>query len=324
MGPNFLALYFLGGGVVLQYVLKRIFWLIPILLGVTFIVFTIMYLSPGDPATMILGEGASQESYEALRVQMGLDRSFIEQFFNYVKQVFFEFDLGRSYVSKRVVLDEILVRLPNTIKLASWSILFASLIGIPMGVISATRPYSKKDNAVMFISLIGVSMPTFWQALLLIILFTSTLGWLPASGFTTWQQMIMPVFALATSSIGTIARITRSSMMDVLDQDYIRTAHAKGVSDGTVTFHHALRNALIPVVTVIGLQFGALLGGAVLTETIFSINGIGTMMVNSIRTRDTMMVQGGVLFIAFIFTVVNLCVDILYAYIDPRIRAQYD
>lgn len=308
----------------LQYVLKRIFWLIPILLGVTFIVFTIMYLSPGDPATMILGEGASQESYEALRVQMGLDRSFIEQFFNYVKQVFFEFDLGRSYVSKRVVLDEILVRLPNTIKLASWSILFASLIGIPMGVISATRPYSKTDNAVMFISLIGVSMPTFWQALLLIILFTSTLGWLPASGFTTWQQMIMPVFALATSSIGTIARITRSSMMDVLDQDYIRTAHAKGVSDGTVTFHHALRNALIPVVTVIGLQFGALLGGAVLTETIFSINGIGTMMVNSIRTRDTMMVQGGVLFIAFIFTVVNLCVDILYAYIDPRIRAQYD
>ncbi|MDE1549276.1 ABC transporter permease [Jeotgalibaca caeni] len=308
----------------LQYVLKRIFWLIPILLGVTFIVFTIMYLSPGDPATMILGEGASQEAYEALRVQMGLDRSFIEQFFNYVKQVFFEFDLGRSYVSKRVVLDEILVRLPNTIKLASWSILFASLIGIPMGVISATRPYSKTDNAVMFISLIGVSMPTFWQALLLIILFTSTLGWLPASGFTTWQQMIMPVFALATSSIGTIARITRSSMMDVLDQDYIRTAHAKGVSDGTVTFHHALRNALIPVVTVIGLQFGALLGGAVLTETIFSINGIGTMMVNSIRTRDTMMVQGGVLFIAFIFTVVNLCVDILYAYIDPRIRAQYD
>ena len=319
-----MALYFLGGCIVFQYIVKRILWLIPILLGVTFVVFTIMYLSPGDPVTMMLGEGASPEAYEALREQMGLNRSFIEQFFSYVKQVFIDFDLGRSYVSKRVVLDEILVRMPNTIKLASWSILFASLIGIPMGVISATRPYSKTDNVVMFISLIGVSMPTFWQALLLIILFTSTLGWLPASGFTTWQQMIMPVFALATSSIGTIARITRSSMMDVLDQDYIRTAHAKGVKEGKITFHHALRNALIPVVTVIGLQFGALLGGAVLTETIFSINGLGTMMVNAIRTRDTMIVQGGVLFIAFVFTIVNLCVDILYAYIDPRIRSQYD
>ncbi|MGX0267022.1 ABC transporter permease [Enterococcus casseliflavus] len=307
-----------------QYIVKRILWLFPILLGVSFIVFTIMYLSPGDPVTMVLGEGATPEQYEAMRVQMGLDRSFIEQFFHFIKNVVVEFDLGRSYVSGRVVMDEILVRLPNTIKLSVWSVLFASLIGIPLGVISASRPYSKVDNFVMFLSLVGVSMPTFWQALLLIILFTSTLGWLPASGFDTWQQMIMPVFALASSSIGTIARITRSSMMDVLDQDYIRTAKAKGVNGSKVTFHHALRNALIPVVTVIGLQFGALLGGAVLTETVFSINGIGTLMVNAIRTRDTMIVQGGVLFIAFIFTMVNLCVDILYAYIDPRIKTSYD
>ncbi|WP_301389848.1 ABC transporter permease [Enterococcus entomosocium] len=307
-----------------QYIVKRILWLFPILLGVSFIVFAIMYLSPGDPVTMVLGEGATPEQYEAMRVQMGLDRSFIEQFFHYIKNVVVEFDLGRSYVSGRVVMDEILVRLPNTIKLSVWSVLFASLIGIPLGVISASRPYSKVDNFVMFLSLVGVSMPTFWQALLLIILFTSTLGWLPASGFDTWQQMIMPVFALASSSIGTIARITRSSMMDVLDQDYIRTAKAKGVNGSKVTFHHALRNALIPVVTVIGLHFGALLGGAVLTETVFSINGIGTLMVNAIRTRDTMIVQGGVLFIAFIFTMVNLCVDILYAYIDPRIKTSYD
>ena len=307
-----------------QYIVKRILWLFPILLGVSFIVFTIMYLSPGDPVTMVLGEGATPEQYEAMRVQMGLDRSFIEQFFHYIKNVVVEFDLGRSYVSGRVVMDEILVRLPNTIKLSVWSVLFASLIGIPLGVTSASRPYSKVDNFVMFLSLVGVSMPTFWQALLLIILFTSTLGWLPASGFDTWQQMIMPVFALASSSIGTIARITRSSMMDVLDQDYIRTAKAKGVNGSKVTFHHALRNALIPVVTVIGLQFGALLGGAVLTETVFSINGIGTLMVNAIRTRDTMIVQGGVLFIAFIFTMVNLCVDILYAYIDPRIKTSFD
>jgi len=318
------ALFCLGEVRMFRYVIKRILWLIPILLGVTFLVFTIMYLSPGDPAMLVLGEGASVEDLAALRTEMGLDRSFIVQFLSYVKSVFIDFDLGRSYVSNRVVLDEILVRLPNTLRLASWSILFATLIGVPLGVISATRPYSKIDNFATFISLIGVSMPTFWQGLLLIILFTSILGWLPATGFTSWQQMIMPVFTLATSSMGTITRITRSSMMDVLDQDYIRTSQAKGVSDRLVIFKHALRNALIPVVTVIGLQFGALLGGAVLTETVFSINGIGTLMVNAIRTRDTMMVQGGVLFIAFIFTIVNLCVDILYGYIDPRIKAQYE
>lgn len=306
-----------------RYITKRVLWLIPILLGVTFLVFTIMYLSPGDPAMLILGEGANAQDLAALRTEMGLDRSFIVQFLSYVKSVFIDFDLGRSYVSNRDVLSEILVRLPNTMRLASWSILLATLIGVPLGVISATRPYSKIDNFATFISLIGVSMPTFWQALLLIILFTSILGWLPATGFTSWEQMIMPVFTLATSSMGTITRITRSSMMDVLDQDYIRTSHAKGVSDRLVVFKHALRNALIPVITVIGLQFGSLLGGAVLTETVFSINGIGTLMVNAIRTRDTMMVQGGVLFIAFIFTIVNLCVDILYGYIDPRIKAQY-
>lgn len=308
----------------LQYVVKRILWLIPIMLGVSFIVFTIMYMSPGDPVTIVLGEGATPEQYEAMRIQMGLDKGFFEQFFHYIKDVIFDFDLGKSHISGRSVMEEILVRLPNTIKLAVLSVFVASCIGIPLGVISATRPYSKTDNVVMFISLIGVSMPTFWQALLLIILFTSTLGWLPASGFTTWQQMIMPVTALASSSVGTIARITRSSMMDVLDQDYIRTAKAKGASPVTVTFSHALRNSLLPVVTVIGLQFGALLGGAVLTETIFSINGIGTLMVNAIRTRDTMIVQGGVLFIAFIFSMVNLSVDILYAYIDPRIKTMYE
>lgn len=319
-----MALYLLGGIILVQYIIKRILWLFPILIGVSFVVFTIMYLSPGDPARIILGEGATEETLQALRTDMGLDRNFFVQFLNYVRDVFFNFDLGRSYVSRRPVMGEILIRLPNTVRLASWSVFFSTLIGVPMGVISATRPYSKIDNFVMTVSMLGVSMPMFWQALLLIILFTSILGLLPATGFTTWQQMIMPVFALASSSMGTVARITRSSMMDVLDQDYIRTSRAKGVSEKKIIFQHALRNALIPIVTVIGLQFGVLLGGAVLTETIFSINGLGTLMVNAIRTRDTMIVQGGVLFIAFLFTIVNLFVDILYAYIDPRIRSQYD
>lgn len=306
-----------------RYILKRILWLIPILIGVTFVVFTIMYLSPGDPARSILGENATPEALEALREQMGLNRPFIIQFFSYVYNVFFKFDFGRSYISNRVVLTEIISRLPNTIKLATISVVVAASIGIPLGVLSATRPYSKVDNATMMFSLLGVSMPTFWQALLLIILFSANLRWLPATGFDSWQQMILPVTALSTSSMGTIARITRSSMLDVLDQDYIRTAQAKGVKDARVVNYHALRNALIPIVTVVGLQFGALLSGAVLTETIFSINGLGTLMVNAIRQRDSMMVQGGVLFIAFLFTLVNLGVDVLYAYIDPRIRAQY-
>lgn len=303
-----------------RYIVKRILWLIPILLGVSFIVFTIMYLSPGDPVTMILGEGASEEAYQALRTEMGFDQSFIVQFLNYVRGVVFEFDLGRSYVSNRVVLDEILVRLPNTIRLASWSILFATLIGIPLGVISATRPYSKVDNVVMFISLVGVSMPTFWQALLLIILFTSTLGWLPASGFTSWQQMIMPVFALATSSMGTIARITRSSMMDVLDQDYIRTARAKGIARNAIILSHAFKNALIPILTYLGTSIKEILGGSVLIETVFGLNGIGSLLVDSIMQRDTPVIQGVTIYIAVIFVLINLLIDLVYGIIDPRIR----
>lgn len=306
-----------------RYIIKRILWLFPILLGVTFIVFSILYFSPGDAATLILGENASPEALAALREEMGLNDPFILQFFRYVYDVFFQLDLGRSYVNNRVVLTEILGRLPNTLRLASFSIVFASLIGIPLGVIAAKNPSSKTDTTVMVVSLFGVSIPVFWQGLILIIIFSLTLGWFPSSGFDSIDRMILPIFALSTASAGTIARITRSAMIDVLDQDYIRTARSKGLSTKTIVNEHALRNALIPVVTVIGLQFGALLGGAVLTETIFSINGIGVLMVNAIRSRDVMIVQGSVLFVAFVFSVVNLLVDILYAYIDPRIRAQY-
>jgi peptide/nickel transport system permease protein len=306
-----------------RYIIKRIFWLFPILLGVTFIVFTILYLSPGDAATLILGEQATEAALESLRNDMGLNDPFVVQFFRYAGDVFLRLDLGRSYVSNRVVLNEILSRLPNTLRLASFSIVIAAAIGITLGVLAARFPQTWIDNVVMGFALFGVSMPTFWQGLILIIVFSLNLGWFPSGGFTNLNQMILPVVALSTVSMGNIARITRSSMIDVLDQDYIRTARSKGLSQNIVVNRHALRNALIPVVTVIGLQFGALMGGAVLTESVFSINGLGVLMVNSIRTRDIMMVQGSVLFIAFIFTLVNLFVDILYAYIDPRIRAQY-
>lgn len=306
-----------------KYIIKRVIWLIPILIGVSFIVFTIMFLSPADAAVMILGENASPEALAALRLEMGLNDSFIVQYARYASDVFLRFDLGRSYLNNREVLKEILIRLPNTIILASLSIVFATLIGIPMGVMASRKPNKAVDNTTMVVSLFGVSMPTFWQSLILIIIFSLTLGWFPSSGFDTPRQMVLPVIALSSSSIGSIARITRSSMIDALNQDYIRTAYAKGLSSNKVVYRHALKNALIPVVTVIGLQFGALLGGAVLTESIFSINGLGVLMVNAIRQRDIMMVQGSVLFVAFVFTIVNLIVDILYAYIDPRIRAQY-
>ena len=232
-------------------------------------------------------------------------------------------DLGRSYVSKRPVANEILTRYPNTLKLAGLGIGLAMLIGIPVGIISATKQYSWLDNITMFFALVGVSMPVFWQGILLILLFSVTLRWLPSSGFDTWQQMIMPAFALGTGSMAVIARMTRSSMLEVYRQDYIRTARSKGLGEWLVINRHALRNALIPVVTVIGLQFGFLLGGAVLTESIFSINGVGRLMVESIQRRDMMIVQGGVLVFAFTFSVINLGVDILYAFLDPRIRAQY-
>jgi len=307
-----------------NYIIRRLLWLIPILIGVSLVVFTIMYLSPTDAAITILGESASQESLDQLRREMGLYDPFIVQYYRYASNVFLRFDLGRSYVSSREVLPEILLRLPNTIRLASVSILFAALIGIPLGVAASIKPNKAVDNVTMVVALFGVSVPTFWQALILIIIFSLNLRWFPSGGFDRIDQMVLPVIALSTTSIGSIARITRSSMIDSLNQDYVRTAFAKGLSNFNVVFRHALKNALIPVVTIIGLQFGALLGGAVLTESIFSINGLGVLMVNSIRQRDIMMVQGSVLFVAFLFTLVNLFVDLTYAYIDPRIREQYE
>lgn len=307
----------------IKYIFKRLLWVIPVMFGVSFIVFSIMHFSPGDPITIILGESASPEAIAQLTEKLGLDRPFIVQFGNYAYNVFFKFDLGRSYINNRQVMTEILTRLPNTMKLAGLSIGVAALVGIPLGVLAAIKPNSKADNFIMVLSLVGVSMPAFWMGLILIITFSLNLGWFPTTGFDNPNQMVLPVFTLASASIGSIARITRSSYLDVAGQDFIRTARAKGASNFTVIFEHTLRNALLPVITVIGLQFGSLLGGAVLTETIFSINGLGTLMVNAIRQRDMMIVQGSVLFVALVFTVVNLGVDILYAFIDPRISQQY-
>ncbi len=307
----------------IKYIFRRILLVIPVMIGVSFLVFTMIHFTPGDPVITILGETASQESIDQLREELGLNDPFLVQYFTYVRNIVVDQDLGRSYVTNRPVASEIISRYPNTLKLALLGVLVSISIGIPLGIISAVKQYTWIDNVAMFFALIGVSMPIFWQGILLIILFSVTLRILPSSGFNTWQQMILPALTLGTGSAAIVARMTRSSMLEVYRQDYIRTARSKGLGEFTVVVRHALRNTLIPVVTIIGLQFGFLLGGAIVTETIFSIPGVGRLMVDAIRQRDMLIVQGGVLVIAFTFSLINLFVDIMYAFLDPKIRAQY-
>jgi peptide/nickel transport system permease protein len=296
--------------------------MIPVLLGVMFIIFTLMYITPGDPASLLLGERAPPEAIAALRLEMGLDDPFLVQFVNYVSRVA-RLDLGTSISTKRPVFTELADRFPTTARLASLCIILAFFTGIPLGIICATKHHSIFDNVISVLGLVILSIPNFWLGLMLIILFSVNLGWLPVSGFTTPLHWIMPTLTIGLSSMGVFMRFTRSSMLEVIRQDYIRTARAKGQKESVVIMKHALKNALIPVITVVGLSFGSLLGGAILTETVFAIPGIGNYMVLSIRTRDFNIIQGGVLMIAIAISLVNLFVDILYGFVDPRIRAQY-
>ena len=296
--------------------------LIPVLLGVEFCVFTLLYFTPGDPARMVLGDLATDEAIKEFRDKEGLNDPFLVQFGNYVYKAVVHGDIGRSYSSKRPVMQEILTAFPYTLKLSAFAMIIAIIIGIPCGIISAIKQYSWFDTITMIFAMIGLSMPVFWLGLLLILFFAVRLRWLPSSGFSTFRAMILPSAALAAQSISMVTRMTRSSMLEVIRADYIRTARAKGQKESIVIGVHALRNALIPVVTLCGLQFGQLLSGAILTESIFAVPGVGRLMVNAIMSRDYPMVQGGVLFIAITFSIVNLLVDLLYAYIDPRIKAE--
>ena len=305
-----------------KYILRRLLLMLPVIIGVMFIIFTLMYITPGDPASMILGEVARPQDVAALRAEMGLDDPFLVQFGAFVTRVL-RFDLGTSFSTKRPVFDEIKDRFPNTILLASLTMVVAVIIGIPLGILCATKQYSIFDNIATVLGLTAYSIPNFWLGLMLILLFSVALGLLPATGFDGPRFWVLPVCTLGFGQAGMIMRFTRSSMLEVIRQDYIRTARAKGQTPSTVIIKHALKNALIPVITVVGLSFGFLLGGAILTETVFSIPGIGNFMVISIRARDFPIIQGGVLLISILFSFVNLFVDILYAYVDPRIRSQY-
>jgi len=305
------------------YILRRCAMLIPVIFGVVFIVFVMMYITPGDPARMVLGEQAPQLDVDKLRQEMGLNDPFLLQFGRYIYNAVVHADIGRSYITKRPVWNELMTAFPVTLKLSALAMGIALLVGIPCGIITAVRQYSIFDNIVTLFALLGISMPVFWLGLLLILLFTVHLAWLPPSGFDSFQAMIMPAVTLGLQSVAIITRMTRSSMLEVVRQDYIRTARAKGQKESKVLLRHALPNALVPVVTIAGIQFGILLGGAVLTEIIFAIPGLGRLMVSSIEMRDYPMVQGGVLFIAIAFCLVNLGVDLIYAQIDPRIKSQY-
>ena len=305
-----------------RYVIKRLVMLIPVLIGVTFLVYFIISLSPGDTAAMLAGEDADAATIEALRKELGLDQPVIVQYAKYMLNLL-QGDMGESYKTGRPVTNMIVSSFPNTAKLAFWSILVAVGIALPIGIISATKQYSMFDNVGMVVALIGVATPNFWLGLMMIILFSLNLGWLPSGGNKGWSSYIMPAITLGTGDAALITRMTRSSMLEVIRADYIRTARAKGVPENKVVYQHALRNALIPVVTAIGLQFGSLLGGATLTETVFAWPGIGRSTVDSIKTKDTTQVLGNIVVLTITFSCVNLLVDILYAFIDPRIKAQY-
>lgn len=305
-----------------KYTIKRLVMLIPVILGVTLILYFVMSLAPGNPARQILGADATAEQVAALEHEMGLDKPIIVQYINYILGVV-RLDFGTSWVTGLEVLESFRQRLPDTFFLALCSTLWAVALGIPLGIASAVKQYSLLDYGFMLLAMLLFSFPPFWLALLCQLLFCLTLGWLPATGVGSLSHFILPALVLGANTLASMIRMSRTSMLDVLRQDYIRTARSKGQTEWVVITKHALKNALIPIITVAGLQFGGLLGGSVLTETIFSIPGIGTLMVGAIKQRNGPVVQGAVLFTAVVFSFINLGVDILYSFVDPRIRSQY-
>lgn len=297
--------------------------MIPVLLGVLFLVFTMNEISPGDPAEMIAGDAASVEVVEQIREDLGLNKPFPVRFLNYTKNIVLHGDLGTSYKTKRPVLEEVMDRLPTTILLSLTSAAFAVILSIPIGIISAIKQNTWIDNLLMVLALIGVAMPAFWQGLMTIILFSVKLGWFPSYGFTTPAHWFMPVLTIGTGAMASLVRITRSSMLEVIRQDYIRTARAKGQTERKVIISHALRNSMIPIITAIAIQLGSMLGGAIVTETVFAIPGIGMLMIQSIKARDYPTIQGAVVVIAVMFSLLNLLVDIIYTFVDPRLKSIY-
>ena len=303
----------------IRYILKRLMMLIPVLLGVTVVSFSLLQIVPGDPAVILAGEDANPEFIEAVRREYGFDQPLYIQYFRFISHVV-QGDFGISIRNREPVINLLMQRFAFTVQLSFLSILIAAFIGLVAGVISATRQYSIFDNLSMMGALFGISMPIFWLGLLLMLVFSVNLRWFPAGGSGGLRHLILPAVALGAASAAVIARMTRASMLEVIRQDYIRTARANGLREWVVIYKHALKNAMIPVITVFGLEFGYMLGGAVLTETVFALPGVGTQLVTAILARDYPVVQGAMLLVASTFVLVNLLTDVAYAFFDPKIR----
>ena len=305
------------------YLLRRLVLTVPVLFGVTLLVFSMLHLVPGDPvkAMFIESGGASAEQIEQVRHLLGLDKPLPEQYWDYLMNALHG-DLGQSIISKQSVFELIVQNLPSTLQLTVSGLGLAILLGMLLGVVAAVRHSSWLDNMMMVVATIGVSMPSFWLGLLLILVFGIYLRWVPITAGSDLNRLALPAFALGFQSAAIIARLVRASLLEVLQEDYMRTARAKGLSNRVVILRHGLRNALIPVTTVVGLQFGGLLGGAVIIEAVFARQGIGQLLVGALQARDFPLAQGCVLFIALVYVLVNLGVDMLYAFIDPRIHYQ--
>ena len=302
------------------YILKRLLASLPVIIGISMLVFFSLYLIPGDPLTAVLGDAVvSQAQAAQLREQYGFNDPLPVQYLRFAGRAL-QGDLGRSLQYKRPVLDEIRTQLPATVQLTLASMLIAVVVGMTLGILAALRPHSWLDSFSMAVALLGVSFPSFWVGLMMLLVFSLLLGWLPATGTEGWQRLVMPATTLGFGAAAIIARLTRSSMLEVLRQGYITTARAKGLAAPQVLLRHALRNAVIPVLTIVGLQFGNLLAGAVVVETVFSRQGVGRLLVAAILGRDFPLVQGLVLFVATVYVLINLVVDVSYAVVDPRIR----
>ena len=306
----------------LRYIAKRLLMLIPVILITSFLIFWAMSLTGGDPAMIVAGEGASKEEIEAVREELGLNDPFMVRYFNYVKGMVTG-DMGKSYVTNKDVFKTFMEKLPNTLMLGGAAVLIAIVIALPLGIYTAIHQNTWKDTAGMIFALFGTSMPNFWLGLMLIIIFSLTLGWLPSGGKSGFSSLILPALTVGMGLAALITRTTRSSMLDVIRQDYMTTAKAKGASFKRVIYRHGLRNAMIPIVTAIGMQFSLVMTGSALAETVFSWPGIGRLVYDSIAKRDTPMVTGSIILCSAFMCLINLFVDLVYAFFDPRIKAQY-
>ena len=308
----------------IKYVLKRLLQIIPVLLCVAIVIFTIMYFAPGDPVMLAIGDNYTPERYAEVAARLGLDKGYFGQLWDFLKSLFLHFDFGTSYILKTDIKTELFARLPRTALIAAVCCMLQVVIAIPLGITAATHQNGLVDRFCILLAMVGISLPGFWVGMILILVFAVYIPILPSSGVEHWYSYILPCVANALMGVGSLTRMTRSQMLEVIRSDYVVTARAKGVPERTILYSHALPNALIPIVTFVGTHFGRALGGTVVIETLFGIPGVGLYITQAVRNRDYPIVRGGVTLLALLFCLVVLIVDIVYAFIDPRIKAQYE